>query len=183
MPVRPTCVDHGLAQGFEYKMRFVYAHFPINVAITGKKNKVEIRNFLGEKVVRIVDAYPGVEVTRSADVKDEIVLVGNDIDNVSKTWCACRSLAWPRNGAHRGGLSTLDQPVPRTPLVPRLRTLPNARRLLCSPRAQCSDSADLRCEAQGHSEVPRRHLRVCQGQRGEGLSLLPVEHADVWRPF
>ena len=77
-----------LRQGFEYNMRFVYAHFPINVAVTGNKNKIEIRNFLGEKIVRTVDAYPGVTATRSADIKDEIVVVGNDIDNVSKTWYA-----------------------------------------------------------------------------------------------
>merc|ERR1740130_1722912 len=53
----------------------------------GKKNKVEIRNFLGEKVVRTVDCYEGVTVARSEAIKDEIVLVGNDIENVSKT-CA-----------------------------------------------------------------------------------------------
>merc|ERR1712216_648834 len=47
--------------------------------------KVEIRNFLGEKVVRVVDAAEGVKVVRSADVKDEIVLTGNDIDSVSRT--------------------------------------------------------------------------------------------------
>jgi large subunit ribosomal protein L9e len=68
-------------------MLFVYAHFPINVAIVNKDTKVEIRNFLGEKVVRVVDALPGVTVSRSSDVKDEIVLVGNDIQNVSRT-CA-----------------------------------------------------------------------------------------------
>ena len=78
----------GVTVGFEYKMRFVYAHFPINCTITGQKNKVEIRNFLGEKVVRTVDCYEGVTATRSADIKDEIVLIGNDIENVSKTWCA-----------------------------------------------------------------------------------------------
>ena len=74
-------------QGFKYKMRFVYAHFPINVAITNKDSRVEIRNFLGEKVVRIVDAMPGVIVKRSTDIKDEIVLEGNDIQAVSRT-CA-----------------------------------------------------------------------------------------------
>merc|ERR1711892_1463878 len=77
----------GVTVGFEYKMRFVYAHFPINCTITGQKNKVEIRNFLGEKVVRTVDCYEGVTASRSTDIKDEIVLVGNDIENVSKT-CA-----------------------------------------------------------------------------------------------
>ena len=40
----------GVTKGFEYKMRFVYAHFPINVAITNKDTRVEIRNFLGERV-------------------------------------------------------------------------------------------------------------------------------------
>ena len=28
-------------------MRFVYSHFPINVALTQKDKRVEIRNFLG----------------------------------------------------------------------------------------------------------------------------------------
>ena len=73
------------SQGFKYKMRFVYAHFPINVAITNKDTRVEIRNFLGEKVIRIVDALGDVTVKRSTDVKDEIVLSGTDIDAVSRT--------------------------------------------------------------------------------------------------
>lgn len=40
----------GVRYGFSYKMRLVYAHFPINVIISGDKQSVEIRNFLGEKV-------------------------------------------------------------------------------------------------------------------------------------
>jgi len=75
----------GLTKGFKYKMRFVYAHFPINVTISGQK--VEIRNFLGEKVVRVVQAPVGIKVTRSSDVKDEIVLEGNSIKDIGKT-CA-----------------------------------------------------------------------------------------------
>ena len=79
-----------MLQGFKYKMRFVYAHFPINVAINGDGKRVEIRNFLGEKVVRVVNALGDVTVKRSTDVKDEITVSGNDIDAVSRTWCAAR---------------------------------------------------------------------------------------------
>jgi len=42
----------GVTKGYLYKMRFCYAHFPINVTLVDKT--VEIRNFLGEKRVRFV---------------------------------------------------------------------------------------------------------------------------------
>lgn len=73
----------GVTRGFQYKMRFVYSHFPINVTLTGQT--VEIRNFLGEKRVRKVPLLTGVDYERSADVKDQIVLTGNDLGLVSLT--------------------------------------------------------------------------------------------------
>merc|ERR1712078_286721 len=54
----------GVTRGFLYKMRFVYSHFPINVSLAGRT--VEIRNFLGDKKVRIE-------------------LTGNDVGAVSLT--------------------------------------------------------------------------------------------------
>ncbi|CAM9108086.1 unnamed protein product [Scytosiphon promiscuus] len=75
----------GVTKGYLYKMRFCYAHFPINVSITGRT--VEIRNFLGEKRVRrqVVELAPGVDYVRTSDVKDQIELSGNDIQAVSMT--------------------------------------------------------------------------------------------------
>mmetsp|Transcript_11733 Transcript_11733/g.17769 ORF Transcript_11733/g.17769 Transcript_11733/m.17769 type:complete len:186 (+) Transcript_11733:103-660(+) len=75
----------GVTRGFIYKMRFVYSHFPINVSTNA--GNVEIRNFLGEKRVRKIPLLEGVSYLRSADVKDQIELTGNDIAAVSLT-CA-----------------------------------------------------------------------------------------------
>jgi large subunit ribosomal protein L9e len=75
----------GVTKGFEYKMRLVYAHFPINVNIEDKGTRVQIRNFLGEKRVRDVKMLPGVTIKRSDTVKDELILHGNDIENVSRS--------------------------------------------------------------------------------------------------
>jgi large subunit ribosomal protein L9e len=75
----------GVTKGFRYKMRFVYAHFPINTAISEKGALVEIRNFLGERIIRRVNMYPGVTCAMSAKVKDEIVLEGNDLELVSRS--------------------------------------------------------------------------------------------------
>jgi large subunit ribosomal protein L9e len=72
-------------KGYEYKMRLVYAHFPININIVHDGKEIEIRNFLGEKIVRKVPMLDGVKIDRSANVKDELVLVGNDVELVSRS--------------------------------------------------------------------------------------------------
>ena len=70
----------------QYKMKFVYAHFPINYNVTdgptGKNTVLEIRNFIGEKLTRRITMQPGCIVERTAN-KDEIAITGNDLDMVS----------------------------------------------------------------------------------------------------
>ncbi|KAL6869127.1 60S ribosomal protein L9B [Amphichorda felina] len=79
----------GVTKGFKYKMRYVYAHFPINVNLEKKADsglyEVEIRNFIGEKYVRRVMMHSGVDVEVSKAQKDELILSGNSLENVSQS--------------------------------------------------------------------------------------------------
>merc|ERR1711862_715131 len=76
----------GVERKFVYKMRLVYAHFPINANITNGGKTLEIRNFLGEKIVRTVNLLPGVAIEKgNSGVKDELLVSGPDIDLVSRS--------------------------------------------------------------------------------------------------
>merc|ERR1712244_178014 len=75
----------GVIKGYQYKMRSVYAHFPINIAIADNNTTVDVRNFLGEKFNRTVRMLPGVTCVASAAQKDELILEGNDIELVSRS--------------------------------------------------------------------------------------------------
>ncbi|KAF5333470.1 hypothetical protein D9611_002423 [Ephemerocybe angulata] len=87
----------GVTKGFLYKMRTVYAHFPINCIINDSANSVEIRNFLGEKTVRHVNMLEGVTIVESKAQKDELILSGNDIDNVSQSAASIQGICRVRN--------------------------------------------------------------------------------------
>ena len=63
----------GVSEGFEYRMKVVYSHFPIQLKLAG--NRLEINNFLGEKKPR----YASISNSVTAKVSnDEIVLTGID---------------------------------------------------------------------------------------------------------
>jgi len=89
----------GVTKGYLYKMRYVYAHFPINVNVETKNGitEVEIRNFIGEKITRRVRMHEGVEVTMSANVKDQLELSGNSLDNVSQSAASIQQICKVRN--------------------------------------------------------------------------------------
>ena len=67
----------------------------------------------------MVDCLPGVTVTRSSDIKDEIVFVGNDIANVSRTCALIQQICAVKKKdirkfldgiyvSHKGNLKQLD---------------------------------------------------------------------------
>ena len=68
-------------------MKFAYAHFPIQSNLTNNNKSIEIKNFLGERYVRKIDALEGCSFERKEDQKDEITVKGIDLENVSLT-CA-----------------------------------------------------------------------------------------------
>ena len=86
-----TIVSHvrnmitGVTKGFQYHLKSVYAHFPITTEIAHQGKRVRINNFIGERYSRVVDMMHGVTVKRSPDVKDEIIISGNDVELVAQS--------------------------------------------------------------------------------------------------
>ena len=70
----------GVTEGFTYKLKVVYSHFPITVKVQG--DKVYIENFLGEKAPRIAEILPGVTVKVMGS---EIIVEGIDKEKVGQT--------------------------------------------------------------------------------------------------
>lgn len=70
----------GVVDGYAYKMKVVYSHFPIQIKLKG--NIVEINNFLGEKQARYAKVLPGVSIKVG---NDELTLTGIDKDVVGST--------------------------------------------------------------------------------------------------
>ncbi|MEM0087342.1 MAG: 50S ribosomal protein L6 [Thermofilum sp.] len=70
----------GVTKGYRYKLKIVYAHFPMNVKV--ENNRVVIENFLGERGKRYATVLPGVKVKVE---KEEIIVEGVDKDAVAQT--------------------------------------------------------------------------------------------------
>ncbi len=70
----------GVVEGYEYRMKVVYSHFPIQLKLQG--NRLEIGNFLGEKQPRAARIIEGVTVRIG---NDEVTLTGIDREKVGNT--------------------------------------------------------------------------------------------------
>lgn len=84
----------GVTKGYCFKMRMVYNHFPISSVIENNGKQVEVRNFLGEKIVRMVQMIGDTVAKKSDDgTKDEITLTGSDLDAVSQSAANIQQIA------------------------------------------------------------------------------------------
>src|SRR5271170_3705811 len=89
-------------------MRYVYAHFPINVnvieynptlfnelsIVMAKLSRFAIS---WERSLCVVALHEGVKVTISTNVKDELVLEGESLDNVSQSAASIQQICNVRN--------------------------------------------------------------------------------------
>jgi len=70
----------GVTKGFEYGLKMVYSHFPIQLEV--KKDKLYINNFLGEKSPRIAPFVGNVNVKIDKDI---ITVSGLNKEDVGQT--------------------------------------------------------------------------------------------------
>jgi large subunit ribosomal protein L6 len=72
----------GVTSGYTYKLKLVYAHFPVTVKVNEKEKKLTIENFTGEKTPR------SAKIIGAAKVKiagDEVHVQGTSLSEVSQT--------------------------------------------------------------------------------------------------
>ena len=82
----------GVSQGFIYKMKIVFVHFPTAVKVVEKE--VHIENFVGERKPRVATIVGDTKVTVK---QDDVIIEGIDINEVSQTAANIQTRAKIRN--------------------------------------------------------------------------------------
>jgi len=70
----------GVTKGYTYRLKVVYAHFPISVKTKG--NEILVENFVGERSPRIARIVGSSKVTVEGD---DIVVKGVSVEDVGQT--------------------------------------------------------------------------------------------------
>lgn len=85
----------GATEGYTYKMKIIYSHFPVSIKI--ESNKFLINNFLGEKVPRIAKILGDTKIEVNGQ---DVILVGPSKEDVGQTCAnietACRITKFDR---------------------------------------------------------------------------------------
>jgi large subunit ribosomal protein L6 len=75
-----TNMIKGVTVGFTYRLKIVFIHFPLTINI--QRDKVVINNFIGERAPRVARIRGNVQIKVEGD---DIIVTGNDINNVAQT--------------------------------------------------------------------------------------------------
>jgi len=74
----------GIDEGFEYRLKAVFSHFPMNLKVDGKQ--MIINNLFGEKVPRVAKLpWSPAEVEVRVENKTDVVVRGADREKVGQT--------------------------------------------------------------------------------------------------
>ena len=74
----------GVTDGFEYRLKAVYSHFPMTLTVNG--SSFEIKNLFGEKVPRVADLkWTPTEVQVKVENKSDVIVSGVDREKVGQT--------------------------------------------------------------------------------------------------
>lgn len=71
----------GVEKGYTYKVKIIFAHFPISVKVKGKE--VHVENFFGERSARVASIVG--ESTKVTVAGEDLLVQGPSLEDVSQT--------------------------------------------------------------------------------------------------
>jgi len=86
----------GVQKGYTFKMKIVYAHFPITIKV--KDGNILVENFQGERAARISKIRGDTKVVTKGD---DVVLTGPVLTDVSQTAASLQQNTKVKNKDHR----------------------------------------------------------------------------------
>jgi len=86
----------GVQTGYTYKMKIVYAHFPITVKV--KDGHIHVENFQGERAARVSKIFGDTKVVAKGD---DVIITGPVLTDVSQTAASLQQNTKVKNKDHR----------------------------------------------------------------------------------
>jgi large subunit ribosomal protein L6 len=91
-----TTLIKGVQTGYTFKMKIVYAHFPITVKV--KDGHIHVENFQGERAARVSRIFGDTKVVPKGD---DVLITGPVLTDVSQTAGALQQNTKVKNKDHR----------------------------------------------------------------------------------
>src|SRR5437899_6598358 len=86
----------GVQQGYTFKMKIVYAHFPITIKV--KDDAILVENFQGERAPRVSKIVGDTKVVSKGD---DVIITGPVLTDVSQTAASLQQNTKVKNKDHR----------------------------------------------------------------------------------